>query len=54
MQDKSPGPVRVSGNLISGAQQGVVGMEWDKVVSPDLAADAGRYPNITVSDNTIG
>ena len=28
-------------------------MEWDKIVSTDLAADAERYPNITVSDNTI-
>ena len=28
-------------------------MEWQKVVSQDLAKDAGRYPNITVSDNTV-
>jgi len=53
VQEQSPGPVRVTGNLISGAQQGIIGMEWQKVVSQDLAKDAGRYPNITVSDNTV-
>jgi len=53
VQEQSPGPVRVTGNMISGAQQGIVGMEWQKVVSDDLAKDASRYPNITVSDNTI-
>ena len=53
VQEQSPGPVRVTGNMISGAQQGIVGMEWQKVVSDDLAKDASRYPNITVSDNTV-
>ena len=53
VQEQSPGAVRVTGNLISGAQQGIIGMEWQKVVSGDLAKDAGRYPNITVSDNTV-
>lgn len=54
VQEKSPGLVRVSGNIVSGAQQAIVGFEWDKVVSGDLAADAGRYPNVTVGDNTVG
>ena len=55
VQEKSPGPVRVSGNIVgAGAEHGIVGMEWDKVVSKDLANDAGRYPNVTVSDNTVG
>ncbi len=53
VQQQSPGPVRVSGNIVSGAQQGIIGMEWDKVVSTDLQKDAKRYPNIAVSDNTI-
>lgn len=53
VQQQSPGPVRVSGNLVSGAQQGIVGMEWSKVVSPDLAKDAKRYPNVTVDGNTV-
>jgi uncharacterized secreted repeat protein (TIGR03808 family) len=54
VQEKSPGPVRVSGNIISGAQQAIVGMEWEKIVSGDLSKDAGRYPNVTVSDNSVG
>jgi uncharacterized secreted repeat protein (TIGR03808 family) len=53
VQEQSPGPVRVSGNIISGAAMGIVGMEWEKVVSPDLAGDAGRYPNVVVADNTV-
>ena len=53
VQQQSPGPVRVSGNLVSGTQQGIIGMEWDKVVSQDLAKEAGRYPNVTVDGNTV-
>jgi len=53
VQEKSPGPVRVDGNIVSGAQQAIVGMEWDKIVSKDLAKDASRYPNVTVTGNTV-
>jgi len=53
VQEKSPGPVRVSGNIVSGAQQAIVGFEWEKVVSADLAKDNGRYPNVTVESNTV-
>ncbi len=54
VQEQSPGPVRVSGNLIgAGAEQGIVGMEWENIVSENLASET-RYPNVTVSDNTIG
>jgi uncharacterized secreted repeat protein (TIGR03808 family) len=53
VQQQSPGPVRIDGNIISGAAQPIVGMEWDKVVSTDLIADAANYPNITVGSNTI-
>ncbi|MBI4922279.1 MAG: TIGR03808 family TAT-translocated repetitive protein [Devosia nanyangense] len=55
VQEQSPGPVRVSGNIIGkGAAHAIVGMEWENIVSTDLAADAGRYPNVTVSGNTAG
>ncbi|MEP7241049.1 MAG: TIGR03808 family TAT-translocated repetitive protein [Devosia sp.] len=55
VQEKAPGPVRVSGNIIgAGASAAVVGLEWEKVASDDLARDAGRYPNVTVTDNTRG
>jgi len=53
VQAQKPGPVRVTHTLISGSQQGIIGMEWGKVVSADLANAAERYPNITVSDNTV-
>ena len=53
VQEQKPGAVRVTDNLISGSQQGIIAMEWDKVVSTDLVKDATRYPNISVSDNTI-
>ena len=53
VQQQSPGPVRIEGNIISGAAQPMVGTEWEKVVSNDLAADAASYPNIIVGSNTI-
>ena len=55
VQEKSPGPVRVSGNIIgAGTQHPIAGLEWEKIVSEDLAKDAKKYPNVTVSDNTVG
>ena len=55
VQDAPAGPVRISGNIIgAGTQQGIVGMRWDEVASGDLVRDAAQYPNIAISDNTIG
>lgn len=55
VQDAKAGPVRVSGNIIgAGSEHGIVGLEWDKVASTDLVADAAKYPNVVVSDNTVG
>lgn len=55
VQEKSPGPIRVSGNIIGvGIQHPIAGLEWEKIVSEDLAKDAKKYPNVTVSDNTVG
>ncbi|MEQ1769173.1 MAG: TIGR03808 family TAT-translocated repetitive protein [Devosia sp.] len=52
VQDAESGPVLVNGNLIGKPEQhGIVGMEWDKIVSDDLVRDAGRYPNVTLSGN---
>jgi uncharacterized secreted repeat protein (TIGR03808 family) len=49
------GAAVVSHNLITGARRGaIVGMEWEKVVTADLALVApGAYPHITVSANQI-
>jgi uncharacterized secreted repeat protein (TIGR03808 family) len=55
VQDAPAGPVRISGNVISGATDGaIVGAEWEKIVTTDLVRDAGTYPNISVTDNTVG
>jgi uncharacterized secreted repeat protein (TIGR03808 family) len=46
------GHVTITGNMIAEAAHGaIVGMEWDKVVSPDLARDAARYPRLTIAGN---
>jgi uncharacterized secreted repeat protein (TIGR03808 family) len=55
VQDAAVGPVRISGNLIgAGTEHAMIGMEWEKIVSTDLAADVARYPNIAIGDNTVG
>jgi uncharacterized secreted repeat protein (TIGR03808 family) len=47
------GAAVISHNLITGARRGaVVGMEWQKVVTTDLALVApGAYPQLTISGN---
>jgi uncharacterized secreted repeat protein (TIGR03808 family) len=55
VQDPKAGPVRVSGNIVgAGSEHGIVGLEWDTVASTDLLADAAKYPNVVVTDNTVG
>jgi uncharacterized secreted repeat protein (TIGR03808 family) len=55
VNDPNVGKVLVSDNLVSGASvAGVAGLEWQNVVSDDLARDASRYPHVTVTDNVIG
>ena len=46
---------KVSGNVIDrGAEHAIMGMEWEAIVSTDLAADTGRYPNVVVDGNSAG
>ncbi|HEY4980347.1 MAG TPA: TIGR03808 family TAT-translocated repetitive protein [Pseudolabrys sp.] len=49
------GSAVISGNLIAGARRGaIVGMEWHKAVTGDLAlAGAERYPQIKISGNQV-
>jgi uncharacterized secreted repeat protein (TIGR03808 family) len=48
------GAVRVTDNMISGAMvAALAGMAWDRVASADLAADAGRFPNVSLSGNVV-
>ena len=54
VNDPKVGRVTVTGNTISGATGGgVVGLEWENVVSDDLARDAGKYAHILVTDNAV-
>lgn len=43
------GPVHIGGNAIVARDHAVVGLAWSDIVETDLAANAGRYPNVTVS-----
>lgn len=53
--DEAPsGPVNVTNNQISQAASGnIVGMRWQDMVEPDLAANAGKYANVIVSGNQV-
>lgn len=54
VSDPRVGAVQVSGNLVAGATTaGIAGMEWQKVVSDDLARDAARYPHVTIAGNSV-
>src|SRR5690606_15373058 len=49
------GKAMISGNRIAGARTAAIaGMAWHKTVSGDLVRDADRYPNVTVSGNSVG
>ncbi len=55
VDDPQVGRVNVNGNTIAGATNGaIVGMEWESIVSDDLARDAPRYPHVTVTGNVVG
>jgi uncharacterized secreted repeat protein (TIGR03808 family) len=45
----------IANNLFAGTKRGaIVGMEWDKAVTGDLAlAGAGRYPSLKISGNQV-
>jgi putative cofactor-binding repeat protein len=48
------GSAVVTGNLVAECRSGgIVGMEWDKVASPDLARDAARYSQLTIANNQV-
>ncbi|GLQ55014.1 TIGR03808 family TAT-translocated repetitive protein [Devosia nitrariae] len=43
------GAVRIQGNLLADIlDHPVAGLAWDEVVEPELIANAGRYPNVSV------
>jgi uncharacterized secreted repeat protein (TIGR03808 family) len=54
VRDPSPGPVLISSNLVSDPlDHGIVGMEWETIVSDDLARDAANFPHVTIANNAI-
>jgi uncharacterized secreted repeat protein (TIGR03808 family) len=54
VHDPSPGHVSITGNLVSDPlDHGIVGLEWENVVSEDLVRDAANYPHVTVAGNTV-
>ncbi|HLA21594.1 MAG TPA: TIGR03808 family TAT-translocated repetitive protein, partial [Pseudolabrys sp.] len=52
---KGAGAVAIAGNVLAGSKRGaIVGMEWHKVVTGDLAlAGAERYPQLRLSGNQV-
>ncbi len=48
------GNAQVSNNMIFAPQHAVVGMAWADMVEPDLIANAGNYPQLTIANNTVG
>lgn len=52
---KGTGATTIVGNVLAGNARGaIVGMEWDKVVTGDLAlAGAERYPQLRISGNQV-
>lgn len=52
---KGAGAAVISQNLITGARRGaIVGMEWQNVVTADLAMVApGAYPHLTITGNQV-
>jgi uncharacterized secreted repeat protein (TIGR03808 family) len=47
------GPVRIAGNMISGAKTAIIGTQWEKIASADLVADAANYPNVSLDGNFV-
>ena len=47
------GAVAISGNSIAAIDHGIVGMEWETVVSDDLLRDAAKYPHVSLMGNRV-
>ncbi len=51
VDDARVGRALVSGNVIAARQHAIAGLEWERVVSDDLARDAAKFPKVTVAGN---
>ena len=43
------GNVVVGSNAIAATEHALAGLAWDEIVEPDLASNAGRYPNVSLN-----
>jgi hypothetical protein len=51
---KGVGSALITDNLIEASQGAIVGMEWEKQVTGDMAKDGpGGYANLTLSGNRV-
>jgi hypothetical protein len=51
---KGTGTALVTDNLIEASAGAIVGMEWEKRVTGDMAKDGpGRYANLTLTGNKV-
>jgi len=48
------GNAQVANNMIFDPEHAVVGMAWADMVEPDLIANAAKYPQVTIANNTLG
>ena len=48
------GPVQVSSNLIHATEHAIAGLAWTDIVEPDLATNASRFDNVSISGNSAG
>ena len=48
------GNAQIANNMIFDPEHAVVGMAWDDMVEPDLIANAAKYPQLTIANNTVG
>ncbi|HTN61975.1 MAG TPA: TIGR03808 family TAT-translocated repetitive protein, partial [Devosia sp.] len=48
------GSAQISNNLIANPTHAIVGMAWTEMIDPDLIANAGNYPRLSISGNSVG
>ncbi|MDB5588255.1 MAG: family TAT-translocated repetitive protein [Devosia sp.] len=48
------GNAQIANNMIFDPEHAVVGMAWADMVEPDLIANAAKYPQLTIANNTVG
>lgn len=48
------GAAQISDNMVSGSREyGIIGSQWDEIVSTDLEADSASFPNVTIEGNSV-